>query len=148
MAEIPTTQGIKRLDLAAPQELAQLANLELIARGVVEGFLIGLHRSPHRGFSVEFAEDRPYGPGDDVRFMDWKVYGRTDRLFIKQFEEETNLRAYLLVDVSRSMGWSSDPDRLPSKLDYARLLAASLSLLWSTSWRGPRWVARPTRDPR
>jgi uncharacterized protein (DUF58 family) len=129
MAEIPTTQGIKRLDLAAPQELAQLANLELVARGVVEGFLIGLHRSPHRGFSVEFAEDRPYGPGDDVRFMDWKVYGRTDRLFIKQFEEETNLRAYLLVDVSRSMGWSSDPDRLPSKLDYARLLAASLSLL-------------------
>ena len=129
MAEIPTTRGIRRLDLAAPQELARLANLELVARGVVEGFLIGLHRSPHRGFSVEFAEDRPYGPGDDARFMDWKVYGRTDRLFIKQFEEETNLRAYLLLDVSRSMGWSSDPDRIPSKLDYARLLAASLSLL-------------------
>jgi len=106
-----------------------LAHLELVARGIVEGFLIGLHESPKRGFSAEFAENRPYNRGDDLRYLDWKVYARTDRLFIKQFEEETNLRAYVLVDVSGSMGWASDAARYPSKLEYARLLAASLSLL-------------------
>lgn len=119
----------RRLDLVDPRELAGVRDLELVARGVVEGFLIGLHRSPNRGPSVEFAENRLYNPGDDVRFVDWKVYARTDRIYIKQFEEETNLDAHLLVDASRSMGWSSEPDRLPSKLAYARMLAASLGLL-------------------
>ena len=118
-----------RLDLASPREIAGLAHIELVARGIVEGFLTGLHGSPKRGFSAEFAEDRPYNRGDDLRHLDWKAYARSDRLFIKQFEEETNLRAYLLLDVSRSMGWVSDPERFPTKLDYARLLAASLSLL-------------------
>lgn len=118
----------RRLDLADPRELAAIDDLELVARGVVEGFLIGLHRSPFRGFSVEFAENRPYNPGDDVRFVDWKVYARSDRLFVKQYEEETNLRAWLLLDVSRSMDWSSDPG-LPTKLRYARILSASLALL-------------------
>lgn len=118
-----------RLDLASPRELMGLGHLELVARGVVEGFLIGLHDSPKRGFSAEFAENRPYNLGDDLRYLDWKVYARTDRLFVKQFEEETHLRAYLLLDVSASMGWVSDPARVPTKLAYARLLAATLSLL-------------------
>ena len=119
----------QRLDLASPRAIAGLVRLELLARGVVEGFLIGLHRSPNRGFSAEFAENRPYNQGDDLRFLDWKVYARSDRLFTKQFEEETNLRAYMLLDVSKSMAWVSDRDRYPTKIEYARLLAASLSLL-------------------
>lgn len=124
-----TTGPGARPDLADPRSLSDLGRLELVARGVVEGFLIGLHRSPHRGFSVEFAENRPYYPGDDIRFLDWRMYARSDRWYLKQFEEETNLRAYLVVDSSQSMSWSSDPTRRVSKLDYARLLAASLSNL-------------------
>jgi len=127
--QTPIEATRQRLDLASPREIAGLEHLELIARGVVEGFLIGLHRSPYRGFSAEFAENRPYNQGDDIRFLDWKVYARSDRLFIKQFEEETNLRAYMLLDVSKSMDWVSDRERYPTKLAYARLLAASLSLL-------------------
>jgi uncharacterized protein (DUF58 family) len=119
----------RRADLLRPQELSALGGLEFIARQVVEGFIAGLHRSPHRGFSVEFAEHRMYQPGDDLRYIDWRMYGRSDRYYIKQFEEETNLRAYVLVDVSASMAWSSAPDSLPPKLHYAKLLAASLSLL-------------------
>ena len=109
--------------------LASLGNLEFVARSVVEGFLIGLHRSPHRGFSVEFAENRPYVPGDDVRHVDWRMYARSDRYYVKQYEEETNLRAYLAVDTSASMDWTSSPGRLLSKLEYARLTAASLAYL-------------------
>jgi hypothetical protein len=96
----------QRPDLLVPAELAALGGLELVARQVVEGFIAGLHRSPHRGFSVEFAEHRMYQPGDDLRYIDWRMYGRSDRYYIKQFEEETNLRAYLLVDVSASMAWT------------------------------------------
>lgn len=129
-ASEPTNEATRgRADRAEPVQLAALGNLELVARHVVEGFLIGLHRSPHRGFSVEFAENRPYVPGDDVRFMDWRMFARSDRYYIKQYEEETNLRAWLAVDVSRSMDWSSEPSRIVSKLDYARLAAASLSYL-------------------
>lgn len=118
-----------RPDLLAPGELRGLGGLEYVARSVVEGFLAGLHRSPHRGFSVEFAEHRPYQPGDDLRYMDWRMVGRTDRYFVKQFEEDTNLRAFLLLDASASMGWSSEPDRLPTKLWYAKQLAAALAFL-------------------
>jgi uncharacterized protein (DUF58 family) len=118
--------AVERLD---PAHLASLGNLEFVARSVVEGFLIGLHRSPHRGFSVEFAENRPYVPGDDVRHVDWRMYARSDRYYIKQYEEETNLRAYLAVDTSASMDWTSAPGRLLSKLEYARLTAASLAYL-------------------
>ena len=82
-----------------PNVVAQLASIELKARLVVEGFISGLHRSPFRGFSVEFAEHRAYRPGDDIRFMDWKILGRTDRYYVKQFEEETNLRSMIIVDV-------------------------------------------------
>ncbi len=118
-----------RLDLLDPASLSQLGGMEFVARQVVEGFLKGLHRSPHRGFSAEFAEHRAYQAGDDLRYIDWRMYGRSDRYYVKQFEEETNLRAYLLLDVSRSMGWSSAPNTLPTKLWYAKHLAASLALI-------------------
>lgn len=107
-----------------PEVLSRIANLELLARGVVEGFVSGLHRSPYKGFSVEFAEYRPYTPGDDAMHVDWKLYGRTDRLYVKEFEEETNTSLHLLVDVSRSMSYGSAD---VSKLQYAFYLAASLA---------------------
>ncbi|MEK6769220.1 MAG: DUF58 domain-containing protein, partial [Gemmatimonadota bacterium] len=87
------TVSAGRLDLLDPHEVASLGGIEVVARGVVEGFLAGLHRSPFRGFSVEFAEHRPYQPGDELRYLDWKILGRRDRLYVKQYEEETNLRA-------------------------------------------------------
>jgi len=122
------TESGQRADLLAPRELAALGGLEFVARQVVEGFLTGLHRSPHRGFSVEFAENRMYQPGDDLRYIDWRMFGRSDRYYVKQFEEETNLRAYMLVDASSSMAWTSS-EALPTKGWYARQLAACLALL-------------------
>lgn len=125
----PTT-GARRSDLLSPRELAALGGLELVANRVVEGVLTGLHRSPHRGFSVEFAEHRPYQPGDDLRFVDWRMFARSDRYYVKQFEEETDLRATLLLDTSASMAWSSDErGGLPPKLWYALQLTAALALL-------------------
>jgi uncharacterized protein (DUF58 family) len=122
-------RGASRPDLLDPATLSQLGGIEFIARAVVEGFLMGLHRSPHRGFSAEFAELRAYQAGDDLRYIDWRMYGRSDRFYVKQFEEETNLRAHFLIDISESMGWSSDPGGLPNKLWYAKHLAASLALI-------------------
>ena len=101
--------------------------MELKARFVVEGFLVGLHKSPYHGFSVEFAEYRQYNPGDPVKNIDWKAYGKTDRYYIKVFEEETNLRTYILMDVSGSMSFSSE-NRM-SKLEYGKYLAASFAYL-------------------
>src|ERR1044071_2006742 len=101
--------------LADPQTLARIAKLELRARLVVEGIVSGMHRSPHRGYSVEFAQHRDYTPGDEIRHIDWKVFGRSDRYYIKQFEEETNLRAYFVLDSSSSMNYKSGP---LSKLEY------------------------------
>jgi uncharacterized protein (DUF58 family) len=117
-----------RADLLEPRDLAALGGLEFVARQVVEGFIAGLHRSPHRGFSVEFAEHRMYQPGDDLRYIDWRMFGRSDRYYVKQFEAETNLRAFLLLDTSASMQWSSG-GTVPTKLWYAKQLAASLALL-------------------
>src|SRR5690554_1775260 len=128
MPDIPLVQARERADLLDPRELAALGGLEFVARAVVEGFIAGLHRSPHRGFSVEFAEHRMYQPGDDLRYIDWRMFGRSDRYYVKQFEEETNLRAYLLLDASASMSWTSGND-LPPKLWYAKQLAASLALM-------------------
>jgi uncharacterized protein (DUF58 family) len=119
----------RRFDLLDPREASRLAGLELLTEGIVEGFLTGLHRSPRRGFSVEFAEHRTYQPGDELRYVDWKLLGRKDRLYVKQYEEETNLRAMLVVDTSRSMAWSGDPDRWLTKLAYIQRLAAALALL-------------------
>ncbi len=110
-----------------PKVVSKLSNLELIARLVVEGFIVGLHKSPYHGFSVEFSEHRQYSPGDETRYIDWKVYGRTDKYFIKQFEEETNLRAYIILDASRSMAYSSGNNI--TKFEYACYLAGALSYL-------------------
>jgi uncharacterized protein (DUF58 family) len=110
--------------LIDPQVLMSIRNLELRARGVVEGFWSGIHRSPFHGFSAEFTEYRPYSPNDDPRYLDWRVYARSDRYFVKKFEEETNLRCHLLVDGSRSMTYGSL--RHP-KAEYAATLAATLA---------------------
>ncbi len=135
-----------------PSVISRLANIELKAKFVVEGFIAGLHKSPYHGFSVEFAEHRQYMPGDDLKYLDWKVLGRTDRYYIKQFEEETNLKSYLIVDASRSMSFKSKDSGLEprslfkkifnkkedakifrqsdiSKLEYSTYLAASLAVL-------------------
>jgi uncharacterized protein (DUF58 family) len=112
--------------LLDPAALARLQNLELRARTVVEGALAGLHRSPHHGASVEFAEHKEYTAGDEIKHIDWKAYGKFDKYYVKRFEEETELRAYLLVDTSESMAYRGAGG---SKLDYARVLAASLAYL-------------------
>ena len=93
--------------LLAPSVLAKIDNMSLRAKLVVEGYLVGRHKSPYHGFSVEFAEHRSYGQGDEIRHMDWKLYGKTDRYYIKRYEEETNLRSYILLDTSKSMGFKS-----------------------------------------
>lgn len=113
-------------DFLNPEIVARLDNLSLRARLVVEGFIAGLHRSPYHGYSVEFAEHRAYGPGDEIRHVDWKLFGKTDRYYIKRFEQETNLKSYLLVDQSRSMTFDSGAG---SKLAYAQSLAAALAYL-------------------
>ena len=135
-----------------PRVISKLANIELKAKFVVEGFIAGLHKSPYHGFSVEFAEHRQYMPGDDLKYLDWKVLGRTDRYYIKQFEEETNLKSYIIVDSSRSMQFRSSESGLSSaspfskifrkkeqvkaavkssisKLEYSTYIAASLAVL-------------------
>jgi uncharacterized protein (DUF58 family) len=112
--------------LADPTTLSRIARLELRARAVVEGVISGLHRSPHRGYSVEFAQHRDYSPGDEIRHIDWKVWARSDRYYVKQYEEETNLKAYLLLDCSESMRYRSGA---LSKLQYGAVLAAALASL-------------------
>src|SRR6266511_185078 len=111
-----------------PAVLAKLGNLRLRVRAIAEGVLTGLHRSPHHGQSVEFAEHKEYSPGDDVRRIDWKAYGKFDKYYVKRFEQETNLRAYLVVDASGSMGYRGRPDAM-TKLEVASALAASLAFL-------------------
>ncbi len=111
-----------------PRTLAKLQGLELRAKLIVEGYVSGVHRSPYHGFSVEFAEHREYVPGDDVRYIDWKVFGKTDKYYLKQYEEETNLACYLLLDTSQSMGYRG-PAAAMSKLEYAQCIAASLAYL-------------------
>lgn len=111
-----------------PKTLAQLKGLQLRARHIVEGYVAGLHRSPYRGFSIEFAEHREYAPGDDLRYVDWKVFGRTDKFYLKQYEDETNLIVYLVLDTSESMRYKSSEAAL-SKLEYAQCLAAAIGWL-------------------
>jgi uncharacterized protein (DUF58 family) len=124
-----------RADLFDPASLTALGRMEIVARWIVDGFMAGLHRSPRRGFSVEFADYRPYQPGDDLRYLDWKIAARSDRWVIRQFEEETNLRATVVLDVSRSMAWSGaavarrQGAATLTKLAYAEQLTAALALL-------------------
>jgi uncharacterized protein (DUF58 family) len=118
------TKGSEAAALADLDTLMRIRNLELRARVVVQGFLSGLHRSPYHGFSVEFTEYRQYTPGDDPRYVDWRVFARSDRYFVKRFEDETNLRCHLLVDQSRSMGFGSLSF---SKVQYATTFAATMA---------------------
>jgi uncharacterized protein (DUF58 family) len=129
------TETVNYLD---PRTLASVASLELRARMIVEGMMTGMHRSPHFGYSVEFAQHRQYSPGDDIRHLDWKVYGRSDKLYLKQYQKETNLDLVLLVDISGSMAFGSDdaqspgmamPGRSLRKFDFAATLAATLAYL-------------------
>ena len=113
-------------DYLKPEVASRLSRLDLVARLVVEGFITGLHQSPYHGFSVEFSEYRQYMPGDALRDLDWKVFGKTDRLYVKQYEEETNLKAYLLLDASASMAYGSGP---LTKFQYAAYTTAALSQL-------------------
>ena len=121
----PTTQQKALTKFLDPAVVTRLRGMELKARLIVEGFIAGMHRSPYHGFSVEFSEYRQYSPGDDPRYLDWKVYARSDRSYIKRFEDETNLRCSLLVDHSSSMGYGSVEGLL--KTDYASTLAATLA---------------------
>lgn len=120
---------MSRPDLLDPAALAALGHIELTARWIVDGFMSGLHRSPRKGGAAEFAEHRAYYPGDEPRYVDWKAAARTDRLVVKRFEEETNLRATIALDVSRSMHWTGSDTRL-RKMDYAERLAAAIALLY------------------
>ena len=137
--------------LLEPQTLAQLQGLELRARKIVEGYVAGLHRSPYRGFSNEFAEHREYAPGDDLRYVDWKVFGKSDRFYLKQFEEETNLLCYLLLDTSESMQYQGPQAPLsrscrgahPACRTSAALMVRSpviVASIWNDNmvWRDPR----------
>ena len=121
------TTAARDLRFLDPGVIARLGTMELKARTVVEGFLSGLHRSPYKGFSVEFAEYRQYLPGDDLNTLDWKVYARTDRYYVKKFEEETNLECHVLLDQSASMAYRGGAPM--SKLEYGSVLAASLAFL-------------------
>ena len=108
------------------ESISKLENLQIKAKKVVEGFIVGLHKSPFHGFSVEFSDHRAYGNGDELKHIDWKLWAKTDRFFIKRYEEETNLKAFIIVDQSRSMKYSS---QATSKMEYSKILAASLSYL-------------------
>ena len=119
--------GIDYRKYLNPSVISKLNSLELRARLVVEGFMVGLHKSPYHGFSVEFTEHRPYMQGDALKDIDWKVYGKTEKCFIKQYEEETNLKSYVLLDTSRSMRFASEGNI--TKLEYATTLVAGLSYL-------------------
>src|SRR6516162_5592869 len=112
---MPVTQSVS----FDPTSLSKYGRLSMIARTVVEGYLTGVHKSPYKGFSVEFAEHRQYYPGDEIRHIDWRVYGKTDRYYIKEYEEETNLKAHLLVDASGSMAFQGKGSNQPSKFQYA-----------------------------
>ena len=125
MSSSPTS-AIPGARFVDPKVLARIGNLELVARSVVDGFINGLHRSPYFGASVDFAEHRGYVPGDDIRRVDWRLYARTDRYYIKEYEADSNSNFAVLLDVSRSMGFGSEG---LTKLDYSRMLAGCLTYL-------------------
>ncbi|MCP4510302.1 MAG: DUF58 domain-containing protein, partial [Fuerstiella sp.] len=116
-------------DVLTSHDIGRFTNLQVLAKQVVEGFCSGLHRSPHKGFSVEFKEHRAYSPGDDIRTIDWKLFGKTDRLYIREYEEETNLRCSILLDSSGSMAYSGSRATGVTKHDYAVSTAACLAYL-------------------
>ena len=117
---------MKKSRYLSHENISKLDNLYIKAKKVVEGFIVGLHKSPYHGFSVEFSDHKAYGPGDEIRHIDWKLWGKTDRFYIKRYEEETNLKAHILIDQSSSMGYASNDI---NKLEYSKILAASLSYM-------------------
>ena len=117
---------MKKNKYLSNEAISKLDNLQIKAKKVVEGFIVGLHKSPYHGFSVEFSDHRSYEPGDEVRHIDWKLWGKTDRFFVKRYEEETNLKAHIIIDQSASMGYSSHSI---NKLEYAKILGASFSYM-------------------
>lgn len=125
----PATAASRAASFIDPAALMRIKGLQLRAKVVVEGFFSGLHRSPYHGFSAEFSEYRQYTPGDDLRYLDWRLFARSDRFYLKRFEDETNLRCYLLVDLSRSMGFGS---LAYTKADYAKTAAATLTWFLAT----------------
>jgi uncharacterized protein (DUF58 family) len=139
---MPATSVLPATSFLDPTVLARIGNLELLARTVVEGFISGLHRSPHLGSSTDFAEHRPYMPGDDIRRIDWKLYARTDRFYVKEYEADTNTNLLILLDVSPSMRYRGDG---VSKLEYGSFLAASLAY-FSSSHRDRVGLATFDRD--
>jgi uncharacterized protein (DUF58 family) len=128
MTRVNTAAPKSRYQYLDPETLLRLGNLNVVARSAVEGFISGLHRSPHHGFSVEFSEHRPYTFGDELRHLDWVTYAKTDRFYVKQYEQETNLRCHILLDCSASMNYSSGRGGL-TKLQYGSFLAATLAFL-------------------
>jgi len=127
MTRATTTAPQSRYRYLDPETMMRLGHLNIVARSAVEGFISGLHRSPHHGFSVEFSEHRPYVPGDELRHLDWVAYAKTDRFYVKQYEQETNLRCYILLDCSASMNYSSRKGL--TKLEYGSFLAATMAYL-------------------
>src|SRR5437763_550772 len=119
---------VESLTSIDPRALAKIGSLRLRARHIVEGYVAGLHRSPYQGFSIEFAEHREYAPGDNLRYVDWKAFGRSDKVYLKQYEDETNLVCYLVLDISESMTYAG-PAAALSKLEYAQSVAAALAWL-------------------
>ena len=117
---------MKKSNYLSHETISKLENLYIKAKKVVEGFIVGLNKSPYHGFSVEFSDHRAYGPGDEIRHIDWKLWGKTDRFYVKRYEEETNLKAHILIDQSNSMGYASNDI---NKLEYSKILAASLSYM-------------------
>ena len=120
------------MELLNAQTLSKLAGVKLRARAVVDGVLSGLHKSPHQGQSVEFAEHKEYAPGDEIRHLDWKAFGKFDKYYIKRFEHETNLHAVLVLDASASMGYQSG---VLSKLEVAKILSGAVSCIWELKTR-------------
>src|ERR1051325_4037724 len=130
MPELPHTSEYRKY--LEPRTLARISGLDLRARLIVEGLMTGMHRSPYQGISVEFAQHRPYVQGDDIRFVDWKVLARSDKVYLKQYQEETNLHLICVVDASESMGYGTvkTDDGTPwTKYDHATAIAASLSYM-------------------
>ncbi len=153
--EVPQKTDYKKyLD---PRTLAKVAALDVRARLIVEGFITGMHRSPYKGFSIEFAQHRPYTSGDDIKYVDWKVFGRTDRHYIKQYEEETNLQVMLVVDASNSMNYAGQFNPQWRKFDHAISIAASMAYVAIHQQDGAglavfdqkiRKLLRPSNSPR
>src|ERR1700733_12738982 len=128
MVTTPTTSRVSAASLLEPTTLQKISKMELVARQLMDGYVQGMHRSPHIGFALDFAQHRQYVPGDDVKRIDWRAYAKTERYYIKQYEVSTNLRAHIVLDASGSMAYKG-PNDVMSKFRYGQYIAACLSYL-------------------